>query len=225
MAVVRGPFLALSARGQVAKSLVSANWRGVPYVRQYVVPSNPRTTAQTTTRNTFSSLDDQFKRMLANAQAPWTASAVGKPFTARNRFIQINLPVLRGEVDMANYSGSPGVAGGLPGLNAAAAGGVASGEIDADIDIGDGPIDWEQPTVIFTALPNRDPTDLMTGFVVEAAVAGAGIGWTPPVNIAHTFTGLTAGAEYVVSIIVQWTRADGTTAYGPGQSVVATATV
>lgn len=224
MAKVRGPFLALSAAGQVAKSIVAGNWRGIPYVRQYVVPSNPRTTAQTLTRSTFSSLDDQFKRMLGLAQSPWIASAVGKPYTARNRFIQINLPVLRGEADMVNYSGSPGVAGGLPGISPSAVGGAASGEIDAQIDIGQGPVDWEQPTVIFTALPDRDPVNLMTGFVTEASEAGAGVSWSPPVTISHTFTGLTPSQLYIVSIVVVWTRADGTTAYGPGQTVTATAT-
>lgn len=226
MARVRGPFLALSAKGQVGKAIVAAAWRGLPYVRQYSVPSNPRTTAQTQVRSTFSSLDDQFKRMLTLAQSPWAQSAVGKPYTARNRFIQINLPAVRGEVDMQNYLGSPGVNGGLPGLNPAATGGASSGEIDADIDIGEGPIDWEQPNVIFTAFPDRDPTALMTGFVEEASEVGAGTPpWSPPVNVAHTFTGLTPGQLYIVSMFLVWTRADGTTAYGPGQTVTATATV
>lgn len=223
MAKVTAPFLAISASGSVAKTIVAGSWRGVQYVRQHVTPANPKTTAQTEVRNTFSGLDDQFKRMLTLAQEPFTAAAKGKPLTARNAFIKANLPEVRGEADMAKYVASPGVAGGLPGTNFSVSTGAAAGELDISVDITDGPLDWAQPSVIFTAFPDRDPTVLMTDFVEEASESGAGSPPSYPATVTHTFSGLTAGADYVGTACVVWTRADGVTAYGPGQTAIAAA--
>ena len=53
MAKVAAPFLSLSAGGKFADTLVAAKWKGIPYMRQYVVPSNPKTTAQVAHRALF----------------------------------------------------------------------------------------------------------------------------------------------------------------------------
>lgn len=224
MARIRGPLLSISAQGQIGKTLVSGSWRGVPYMRQYVVPANPRTTAQTNQRDMFGSLDGMYKRMLALAQAPFDAGAKGKPLTARNLFLSANLKALKGETDMEKWVSSPGVLGGLPGESPTAAGGANSGEIDATIDIGQAPVDWENPTVTFLLIPARDPKLPMAEFVTEASETGAGASYMPPVTISHTFTGLTPSASYVVSMFPVWLRSDGTTAYGPSSTLPATAT-
>lgn len=41
MAKVTGPLFSMSAAGQVGKAIVFAAWKGVAYVRQYVIPGNP----------------------------------------------------------------------------------------------------------------------------------------------------------------------------------------
>lgn len=56
MAKVKAPFLSLSASGTIAKTLVASVWKGVKYMRSYVVPANPRTPAQTLQRNNFTAL-------------------------------------------------------------------------------------------------------------------------------------------------------------------------
>lgn len=53
MAIVKGPLLSLDARGQIGKALTFTGWKGLKTVRQYVVPANPQTTAQTTQRGYF----------------------------------------------------------------------------------------------------------------------------------------------------------------------------
>lgn len=224
MAKLKAPLLSMGASGQIGKSMVIGSWRGVPYARQHVTPANPKTAAQTTTRNTFSSADDQFKKMLSNAQAPWKAAAKGRAFTARNAFIRDFVAELRGKADFADYVASPGVNGGLSGTNLTVAGGSSSGEIDVSIDVGQAPVDWEQPTVIFTAVKDHDPVDLLDEFVAESAETGAGSSYSPPQTISYTFTGLTAGSDYAVSAILVWTRADGVTAYGPSNTAIGTAT-
>ena len=51
MAKVTGPFLSLDARGKVAKTLTASVWKGINYMRQRVVPSNPRTAKQVAIRD------------------------------------------------------------------------------------------------------------------------------------------------------------------------------
>lgn len=46
MAKVTGPLMSMSASGQVGKAIVFAAWKGVNYVRQYVIPSNPESEDQ-----------------------------------------------------------------------------------------------------------------------------------------------------------------------------------
>ncbi len=50
MAKVNGPFMSLSASGQFAKTLVASIWKGRPYMRQLVIPANPRTAGQQNVR-------------------------------------------------------------------------------------------------------------------------------------------------------------------------------
>lgn len=54
MAKVTGPLFSISASGQIAKTLVYMNWKGIDDVRKYVIPANPRTAAQQTQRGYFS---------------------------------------------------------------------------------------------------------------------------------------------------------------------------
>ena len=46
MAKVTGPFLSLDARGTIAKTITASAWKGVNYMRQRVVPKNPRSFKQ-----------------------------------------------------------------------------------------------------------------------------------------------------------------------------------
>lgn len=50
MAKLKGPLFSLGASQQLGKTLVYFNWKGLDVVREYVVPSNPKTAGQTTQR-------------------------------------------------------------------------------------------------------------------------------------------------------------------------------
>jgi len=58
MAKVKGPLLSISARGQIAKSLVFLSWKGLDTVRKYVIPANPKSADQQTQRGYFSDAID-----------------------------------------------------------------------------------------------------------------------------------------------------------------------
>ena len=51
MAKLNAPLMSFAASGKIAKSLVYATWKGIDTVRQYVVPSNPKTPAQQAQRS------------------------------------------------------------------------------------------------------------------------------------------------------------------------------
>jgi hypothetical protein len=223
VAKVSGPLLSLSATGQIGKSIVFGDWRGVKYARQHVVPANPQTTAQTLTRSTFQFGDDQYKRMLTLAQSPWIAAAIGKPFTARNSFIKNFVSNLRGDVDMTDYVASPGVNGGLPLLAFAAVPGGLSGEIDVSATIPPLPVDWTHDAIIYTAHLDRAPNVQMTDFMEEQEDLAAAWAVGPPQTSALTLTGLTAAADYAVSAFLRSTRADGVVAYGVSSTIITNA--
>lgn len=53
MAKVKGPLFSLSASGQIAKTLVYGDWKGIDVVRKFVIPANPNTAGQQTQRGIF----------------------------------------------------------------------------------------------------------------------------------------------------------------------------
>jgi len=50
MAILKAPLMSLGASGALGKALVFFGWKGLDVVREYVVPSNPKTAAQVTQR-------------------------------------------------------------------------------------------------------------------------------------------------------------------------------
>jgi len=46
MAKVTGPLQSFSASGKIANAIVFAAWKGISYVRQYVIPANPQSSGQ-----------------------------------------------------------------------------------------------------------------------------------------------------------------------------------
>lgn len=53
MAKVKGPLFSLTASGQLAKTLVYGDWKGIDVVRKYVIPANPKTAGQQAQRAFF----------------------------------------------------------------------------------------------------------------------------------------------------------------------------
>lgn len=208
------PLLSFDARGQIGKTMVYSSWRGRPYVRRFVIPSNPQSAEQTITRNAFSFLQAVHKLAPPLAVAPWDAYIKGKPLTSRNAFTKFNLPVLRGEADLANYVFSPGALGGLPPISV-----VATPAADSIV-------------VTMSA-----PTPVPTGWTVQAAVAAAISDQDPDTG---TLTTIVAGedttAAYSVTLAgldevlhrvgawLRWVRSDGLIAYSPSILTSATPT-
>lgn len=211
---ITAPLLSFGARGALAKTLVYSTWRGRKYARSYVVPSNPQTAEQTLTRNAFSFLQAVYKVAPPLATAPWEAYIKGKPLTARNAFTKFNLPVLRGEADLANYVFSPGALGGLPPISV-----VATPAADSIVVTMSAPspvpTGWTVQAAVAAAIADQDPD---TG-VLTTIVAGE------DTTVAYSIT--LAGLDEVLHQVgawLRWLRDDGLIAYSPAILTSATPT-
>jgi len=205
MAKPRAPLLSFGASGTIADTLTYASWRGINYVRERVIPQNPKTTEQTVTRDIFSWLSQIWKLSPTLGQAPWLAFAGGKKFTGRNALMGQNVTAMRGDVDLANMVGSPGARGGLAPTSIVAADGVGSSVVTF-VQPGV-PSGWAIQAAVAIAIMDQDP---QTGalFIVIAAEDAI----TPFDTV--TLPGLAIGTQRVLGW-TRWLKPDGAIAYGP----------
>lgn len=67
MAKVKGPLMSLSASGSVADTIVFSIWKGRPYVRELVTPSNPQTADQAAVRSILGGIAKAARAVLTSA--------------------------------------------------------------------------------------------------------------------------------------------------------------
>ncbi|MBA7535571.1 hypothetical protein ES705_27829 [subsurface metagenome] len=60
MAKLKAPLMSLGASGALGKALVFFPWKGLDVVREYVIPTNPRSTKQTAQRNLLADAVEEF---------------------------------------------------------------------------------------------------------------------------------------------------------------------
>lgn len=203
MAKTTAPILSLGASGTIAKTMVYSTWRGIPYVRRHLIPSNPNTVGQQATRNVFTTMSAMWKVAPALLTTPWDTFATGRPFLGRNAFIGQNVKAMRGEVDADLFIGSPGARGGLPPDSVVSA--PTSGTLTLTFVNPALPTGWTLVAAIGIAFPDQDPAAAFVGPTVAAqdvsdpfdTVVIAGL-----TNVLHQFRGW-----------LQWTKPDGATAY------------
>ena len=91
MVKVRGPMFSLGASGTLAKAVTFSICKGRPYVRERVIPSNPKSGAQTGRRAMLKFLSQAWAALDAAEQATYQDLAdelVSAPF---NAYISINM--------------------------------------------------------------------------------------------------------------------------------------
>lgn len=214
MTKTTAPLLSFGASGAIAKTQVYSTWKGIQYARRYVVPANPNTTEQQLTRNTFRWLQNAWKYMPGDVILSWDAYARTSRFTAINGFIKQNLAALRPEVDLLNFLFSPAANGGISAGGATFTPGAT--EIVVAATAPTLPSGWTITKMICAAIKDQDPqTD--SDYVVSAASDA-----TSPYSVA--ITGLTTAALYVCGAWFQYTKPDGSFAYGQATMGSATPT-
>lgn len=206
MAVVRGPLLSLTASGAIGKAMVFADWKGQDYVRKYVIPANPRSEAQTDTRETFTWLHESYKYFPTLVTAAWKAYAKGKVLTGPNAYIQANLKTLREAANISNILYTKPVAGGPPATSVAASVAVAH-QIALTPTMPAMPPAWSVTDVIAICMPKLGfplETSARINFSTDNAVS----------PYVCTITGLTTGIAYTWGLLIQYLTDTGKVAYG-----------
>lgn len=202
MAKTVGPLLSLGARGSIAKTAVFSKWRGIPYVRQHVIPANPNSVGQQATRNVFRTMTEMWKLMPTVGVDPWDLFATGRPFLGRNAYIGQNVAAMRGEVDQDLAVGSPGARGGIPFVSFAPTT-IGANAIECNVTDPVEPVGWSIVNGIGLAWPDQDPAVAFVGpFGSISIFPTAGM----------DITGLATG-NHQVRVWLEWTKPDTTTAY------------
>lgn len=215
MAKVTAPLLSIGASGTIGDTITFARWKGVAYGRQRVVPANPKTAAQTSTRNTFRTGTEAWRDMPGGITEVWNAFAEGRALAGRNAFIGFFTRLLRGEITLADMVASPSARSGQTVTSIGASTGAASGEIDITYELPPTPDGWTMDSVRLFAAREQDPTDPWTN---DTHLADDEI-----MSGSDTLTGLTPTENYRVFAFIVWTRPDGRKAYGASRSAEATA--
>lgn len=201
------PLISFGAGGQLGNTVVYSSWKGIPYVRRYVIPANPRTTRQVVVRNLFKALQQMWLLMPALGKAPFVANATGQKYTPNNKFTSLQVTGLDTSTpptDMDFFQGSPGAKGGLPPASLAVAAG--SGTITATVGAPALPTGWTIYQAQGIVFKDFDPNGPFVG-AIQAQFDASG-----PYSLV--FTGLTAAVVYQVSAWFEWVRPDGTHAFG-----------
>lgn len=205
MAKPTAPLLSFGASGTLAKTLVYSKWKGRPYVRRHVIPANPKTVAQTLTRDTFKTANGIWKISPAIFQEPWDRFATGQVLTGRNAFISRFVSINRGLSDLLSMAFSPGAKGGLAPLTLVITPG--STQLSCVVTAPTPPSGWTLTAVQVATIRDQDPA---TGLLYEIT---AGEDLVTPYDVI--LTGLTASVLYAVGAWTKWAKPDGSIAYGP----------
>ncbi len=203
MAKVTAPLLSFGASGSIAKTLVASKWKGRPYMRQHVIPANPKSVAQLLTRDAFSSAAAIWKIMGPLGRAPWDRFAQGQVLTGRNamqgRFVTEN----RGQADLTAWGMSPGAKGGTPPVSVVLSS-PGVNDILATFVTPTPPTGWTVTSTIAMVIRDQDP---MSGTLYETS-EDEDIGGLLPL-----IPSLTTGVLYVVGGWIKWAKPDSSIAY------------
>lgn len=215
MAKVKLPMLAFGASGQIGKSLVFGSWKGVRYGREYVTPSNPRTTAQTGNRTLFGMAAKFWRRLPVQVQAIWEIWAQGRPITGGNGFNQAWMETLAGQTELTNLRLVPTVRSAPPVVSMTALTGTGTGQINVTWVAPDLPPGFARTGYEIVAWRQQSPLVLPASAPVRVSAAGNAT--------AATITGLTAAQSHVVWVAPVFTDNGGRQAVGQSLSATAVA--
>lgn len=114
MASVKGPLFSLDASGSIAKAVTYSKWKGRSYVRRLVIPANPRSGGQLSSRAMLKFLSQFWDTLSAADKADWDTRAAVTNISPFNAFLQYNLNRwatndLPSKLDPATQTNTPGV--------------------------------------------------------------------------------------------------------------------
>lgn len=113
-AVVNAPLFSLSASGKLGDAIVYAVWKGRAYVRQYVIPANPRSIAQQIQRGMMKSLSQWWDEQITATQEMWTTLAQQYNISNFNAYVKTCITqMIEGSPPAADPETGPGLVTGI----------------------------------------------------------------------------------------------------------------
>ena len=168
--------MSLDASGSVADTIVFSKWKGRNYVRQHVIPANPKTGLQTGMRAMMRFVTQIWATLSLTIQGRWKDVADPKSITPLNAMTQLNQERVRQDFGSKQ---DPTVAEGA--VEAAPAGPAATPQIRSlKLDWTDsiGADDWctfiymlaggvvtPGPDTLIRVIPNGDQSFVVTGLL------------------------------------------------------------
>jgi len=127
MVKVAGPAMSLEASGSLAGVMVFAKWKGRPYVRSLVRPSNPKSGGQVGVRAMFKFLSQNWAALIPASKATWEPRADQGVYSPFNAYMSYNQSRWRDFIgptqdDPPTGAATPGVVGTIvatPGVRSA----------------------------------------------------------------------------------------------------------
>lgn len=90
MVKLAGPAMSLDASGTLADTITFSKWKGRPYIRSRVVPSNPKSGGQVGMRAMFRFLTQFWASIAAGDKATWEDRADAAAISPFNAFLSYN---------------------------------------------------------------------------------------------------------------------------------------
>jgi hypothetical protein len=90
MVKVLGPMFSFEASGTIGKIATFSKWKGRPYVRQRVVPANPKSALQVATRAMLRFLSQAWATVGATPQGSWDDLAAASQISPFNAYVGRN---------------------------------------------------------------------------------------------------------------------------------------
>lgn len=90
MARATGPLMSMDASGTIGKTITYSKWKGRNYVRRWVIPHNPQSALQISTRAMMTFLSQAWAGISAPDKDSWSAFAESLKVSTFNAFIRSN---------------------------------------------------------------------------------------------------------------------------------------
>jgi len=104
MVKVYGPMMSMDASGTIADAVTFSKWKGRNYVRQRVIPSNPKSTLQVGVRSMFSWLSKAWYLFTAPEKADWDLLAKASSISPFNAMMAENMANWRQHLAPSTYT-------------------------------------------------------------------------------------------------------------------------
>lgn len=203
MAKPKAPLLGFGALGSFGQELVYDKNRAGPYVRRRVIPADPKTPGQQTSRTLLSQANSFWKPTNPRVKEPWQAAGKAQRLSGYNVFIGRFLRDNRGETDLLKFTFSVGTRNSPLPINEASL--VGPDFIRIFIELPSTPDGWTFDRVFLGGVENQDPLTATTYTIFEHRSAN------PPHR--PRLTGLNSATRYQIGTWIKWKLPDQSFAY------------